>query len=582
METRANYVLIGAFALAGFLGILGFFLWFANVQLDRQFAYYDIDFRSVAGLSDASDVRFSGLPVGQVVDVRLSPNNDGSVRVRIEVDAETPVREDSIATIEAQGVTGVSYVGISPGSPDAPLIARSSVDTNDDVPMIEAGQSVLQSLSQDAPEILAETLEVVRELRQLIGGENQRRVESILENVERSSVSFAQALDDFSAISGTVSNFAREIDRFNTTLDELTGDASGVLAAAETTLSSLDELSSDARRVLAVGAETLEQAKTTITTTDRYLTEALGPATSRLSLSVTEIETRFAELSESVSGLVETYEETGQAATARLTEARETLTAANAMIATVDTTLQSVDSVAQRLDGLIADGAEPLISELRVATSEATEVIAMIGDTAETDLPVILSEIRAAAESASATIMRVGDDLSSASGRVDDLTLSADETLNAARVTFANANETLSAINAALVTGDRALTAAETAFQGADRVLNEDIGQIIESLRSTLAELETTVGQVATEIPGVTEDLRAASRSAETAFAQIARAVDQSAPAIRDFAASALPQYGRLAAETRALIDNLDTLVEQIRRDPSRFFLDPRAPEFRR
>lgn len=117
METRANYVLIGAFALAGFLAMLAAFLWFANIRLDRQFAYYDIDFPSVSGLSDASDVRFSGLPVGQVVDVRLSPERDGTVRVRIEIGADTPVRSDSVATIEAQGVTGVSYVGLSAGTP---------------------------------------------------------------------------------------------------------------------------------------------------------------------------------------------------------------------------------------------------------------------------------------------------------------------------------------------------------------------------------------------------------------------------------------------------------------------------------
>jgi phospholipid/cholesterol/gamma-HCH transport system substrate-binding protein len=579
METRANYILIGAFALAGFLGILAFFLWFANIQIDRQFSYYDIDFPTVSGLSDASDVRFSGLPVGQVVDVRLSPRDDGRVRVRVEVDAETPVRADSVATIEAQGVTGVSYVGISAGDPQSELLVSASPD---EVPMIEAGQSVLQSLSQDAPEILAETLEVVRDLRQLIGGENQQRVQNILENVEQSSASFAQALEDFSAVSGTVSNFAREIDRFNTTLDELTKDASGVLEAVETTLASINELSLDARRVLAQGGETLGQAKTTIETADRYIKEELAPATAQLNRSVADIETRFATLSESATGLMSTYSETGATATRRLTEAKETLAATNALIVRIDETLTSVDGAAQRLSGLIDEGAEPLIAELRVATTEATSVIQLIGETAATDLPVILSEIRTATETASGVVKTVGADLSSASGRLDDLALNAGETLESARVTFANANETLSAINAALDTGERALKAAEAAFQGADRVINEEVAEIAERLRTTLAQLEATVGKVADEIPGVTEDLRAASRSAESAFAQIEGAVDQSAPAFRDFAATALPQYGRLAAETRTLIRNLDTLVEQIRRDPSRFFLDPRAPEFRR
>jgi phospholipid/cholesterol/gamma-HCH transport system substrate-binding protein len=327
---------------------------------------------------------------------------------------------------------------------------------------------------------------------------------------------------------------------------------------------------------------TLEQAQTVIATTDQYITETLGPATEQVGRSVAGIETRFVNLSQDATDLFDTFGATGEAATARLTEAEETLAAANALIARVGTTLQSVDTAANSFDSLLSEDAEPLISELRVATTEATKVIASIGAAAETDLAVTLSEIRGAAETASATIARVGEDLSSASGRVDGLTQSADATLEAARVTFANANDTLSAINGALVTGDRALTAAASAFENADRVLDEDVDQMVQSLRSTLAELESTVGVVATEIPGVTEDLRAASRSAEAAFLQIAAAVDQSAPAFREFATTALPQYGRLASETTALIDNLDTLVEQIRRDPSRFFLDPRAPEFRR
>lgn len=579
METRANFILIGAFALAGLLGIVGFFLWFARIELDRQFAYYDIDFRSVSGLSEASDVRFAGLPVGQVVYVRLSPENDGTVRVRVEVDAETPVRTDSIATIEAQGVTGVSFVGISAGTPDAPMLSDAAGDT---VPKITAGQSVLQSLSQEAPEILSETLAVVRELRALIGGENQERVQNILANVEQSSASFSQALEDFSAVSATVSDFAREIGRFNTTLDILTNDVSGALQAAETTLTSVGNLSEDARGILSQGAETLKQAEAVIAAADRYVNEELAPVTSQLGASAAEIEARIATLSDNANLLISTYAETGEAATARLTEARATLAATDALFVRIEETLANVDIAAQRFDGMLVESAEPLIAELRVATSDATSVIRLIGEQAETDLPAILEDVREAADTTARVVETVGADMSSASGRIDELTLSAATTLTDAQDTFARANETLSAINAALETGDRALVAAEKAFVGADRVINEDVPDITAQLRVTLDELQRTVGAVAEDIPLVTEDLRAASRSAEAAFAEFREAVDTSAPEIREFAATALPQYSRLAVETRALIDNLDALVEQISRDPSRFFLNPRAPEYRR
>ena len=71
METRANYLLIGAFTLVGIIGAFAFLLWLAKVEVDRQYAYYFVKFDNVAGLGDAGDVRYNGLPVGQVVGLEL-------------------------------------------------------------------------------------------------------------------------------------------------------------------------------------------------------------------------------------------------------------------------------------------------------------------------------------------------------------------------------------------------------------------------------------------------------------------------------------------------------------------------------
>jgi phospholipid/cholesterol/gamma-HCH transport system substrate-binding protein len=94
METKANYVLIGLFTLGGLLGALGLLLWFAKVEVDRQYAYFDILFEDVSGLGSASDVRYNGLPVGQVVDLGLDDADSSQVRVRIEVSADTPVNTE--------------------------------------------------------------------------------------------------------------------------------------------------------------------------------------------------------------------------------------------------------------------------------------------------------------------------------------------------------------------------------------------------------------------------------------------------------------------------------------------------------
>lgn len=579
METRANYILIGAFTIAGFIGVLAFFLWFARVELDRQFAYYDIRFSSVSGLGNASDVRFSGLPVGQVVDVRLSPDQDGSILVRVEVVAETPVRTDSIATIEAQGVTGVSFVSIGAGSPDASLLTSTE---SVPIPEIEAGRSTLQTLSEDAPQLLSETLQVVQEIGQLLGDENRVRLENILLNVESASANFAQTLNDFSSVAATVTSFTEEISRFNATLEMATDELTGVLETADTTIASIGALSDEAMTMVLKGSGALDSVQNTIVETERYISENLTRTTEALRQLVADLRAQFTVLGDDAETLMSTLGTTGSTATARLEETRETLTQVNALIARLDETATILGGTATRLDSLIETEGRPLLSETRALVTEAKQAIQSINDVADTDLPAIFTDIRSATQKASQTINDVGTNLTSASGHIAGIAEDARVTLGAATRAFGNANDTLASINTALETGDRALSAAERAFLGADRVINEEISGVIAGLETSLNTLNSAVAAVTDDLPLISADLRSASQSASDAFAELRSIASSSAPSVREFASTALPLYTRLAQETRTLIANLDRLTQQIERDPTRFFLDRQTPEFRR
>jgi len=579
VETKANYTLIGLFAVFGLVGILGFFLWLARVELDRQFTYFDVRFSSVAGLSDASDVRFGGLPVGQVVDVRLSPDRDGTITVRVEVSADTPVRTDSEATIEAQGVTGVSYVGISQGTPDAPLLLPSGPG---DIPEIEAGRSALQSLTEDAPALLAETLRVVEEIGALFSDENSGRLERILVNAEEASNDFASAVQGFSGIAETVDEFAQQINRFNTTLDTLTEDLSLVLSTANETLGGIGQLAYDARVVVEGGTETLETADAMLTEAQRYITEDLSTATAEAQSTLTAIRTDLAEIRDGAAELLETLQDTGTTATTRLEEAEETLSRANTLLATLDTTAAAVDTAATRFDGLLEDQATPLLIETRLAVSTATKLIETVRDTAVTDLPGILEDIRAGVESARGVIETVGGDLTAASESIPGLVATAETTMVQVTQTFANANETLGAMNAALDTGQRTLEAAESTFTGADALINDDLSGLIAELEGTVQGLNDAIGTVAADLPQISAEVRAASAAASDAFGQLRGLVDGAAPGLQEFTATGLPLFSRLAQETRTLINNLDQLTRQIERSPTQFLLDRDLPEFRR
>ncbi len=572
METRANYVLIGAFTILGFIGLIAFSLWFARVELDKQFAYYDVKFTSVSGLARASDVRFAGLPVGQVTQVRLSPDNDGTILVRLEVAQNTPVRAGSVATIESQGVTGVSYVGISAGEVREPLLR----DVSDQViPQIEAGRSMLQSLSEDAPELVTEVLNIVRDLRGLISDENVDRVDNILVNVETASEGFAQALDDFTVVSGAISAFAIEISNFNVMLEGVTSKAETLFETADEMLISIKELAEESQTTVVTGTKTLEQTTETLAKAETFIEKDLTATTQQLVDGIAETRAEIAQLGEEARAMVAEFKKTGEIASARLMEAEATIKATDAVIVQLNETLISMDEASISFDDLVTiDGAE-LVAEARAA-------LAPISRAAQEDLPAMVADIRTATATANRVIADVGNSLTTASSKADGLMDDASASLAAVTESFTRANTTLDAINSALAVGERTLVAAEKTFDGADRVINEDVSAIVTDLRRTIDGLDVAIAGVSDAIPGVTADLQAASNAARETFERVSAVVAASDPPIRDFTTTALPQFTRLARETRDLISNLEQLTKQIQRDPARFFLGGDTPVYKR
>jgi len=579
METRGKFILIGLFTLLGMVGLVALLLWFARVELDQKFDYYDVRFTSVSGLSDASDVRFSGLPVGRVVDVRLAPERDGRILVRVEVDAATPVRRDSIATIEAQGVTGVSFVQISSGTPETPLLRPTD---DQDVPVITAGRSVLQSLSEEAPRLLSETLDVLQEVSNLLGGDNQDLVREILQNTASASETLNTTLGDMSEAAAAAAEFGEQAARFNAVLETVADDLEQLLQSADRTVTAVGDLADDVDAALEVGTETLTSAQSAITAAETYIAEDLTQTTADLRGTLADLRAEITTLSADARDMMGVFATTGETATARLEEAEAILQSADTAIAQVTTTMISVDESALAFDRLMEEDGAPLLVEARATLATATEAIDAINAAAQTDLPAIVADIRAATETASTLMTDLAGDLTSASGRVDDLTVAAEGAFAQVAETFDNANVTLDAVNTALEVGTRTLTAAEGAFAGADRLLNEDIDGLISGLEASLASLDATIATVAEDVPEITGSLRAASEAAEASFGSLQSVIDRAGGPVAEFAASGLPTYTRLAQETRELIRNLDRLTQQIQRDPARFFLDQRTPEFRR
>ena len=117
METRAPFVIVGAFVLAAIAAIFGFVYWLHNTGGLGPRATYQIQFEgSVPGLLVGAAVLFNGIRVGEVTGLALAPDNPRRVNATISVAATTPVRSDTKVGLEFQGLTGVPVVALEGGS----------------------------------------------------------------------------------------------------------------------------------------------------------------------------------------------------------------------------------------------------------------------------------------------------------------------------------------------------------------------------------------------------------------------------------------------------------------------------------
>ena len=154
METRAHHLLIGSFMLAFLVLIVAFALWLAKTEVDREVARYNIYFSgSVAGLGVGGDVRFNGIKVGSVSQILIYRVDTSRVRVIAEVAGDTPIKEDSEATLQLQGITGVSFVQISPGSREAAILPVVSGRDMSKYPTIRSRTSAIEALFEAAPDL---------------------------------------------------------------------------------------------------------------------------------------------------------------------------------------------------------------------------------------------------------------------------------------------------------------------------------------------------------------------------------------------------------------------------------------------
>ena len=196
METRANHVLVGAVVLALLALLAGFILFLANLSGTTQ-QPYDIFFQdSVGGLARGSQVTFSGVPVGQVKEIKLDPANPAFVRVRIEVDEDVPVLQGTTASIANISFTAPPAIQLDGAVKGAPPITRIGPAG---APVIPTAPGAIGQLLSSAPQLLERLTSLTERLTEALSDRNQASIAGILDNTEQLTRAFAARSPEISA-----------------------------------------------------------------------------------------------------------------------------------------------------------------------------------------------------------------------------------------------------------------------------------------------------------------------------------------------------------------------------------------------
>ncbi|HEY5290513.1 MAG TPA: MlaD family protein [Caulobacteraceae bacterium] len=182
MERNANYALVGLISAIVFAGLVVFVVWLAGSGFNRDLDTYNIIFKGpVRGLSQGAEVHFNGIKVGDVNRIYLDPRDATLVIAEARVTSDVPIRSDSIATLEPQGITGVNYVQISAGTPAKPLL--KTVTPQGEIPVIHTKEDALSNLLAGGGYIVQRAVETLDRVNRVLSDQNIQSLSSTMTNM---------------------------------------------------------------------------------------------------------------------------------------------------------------------------------------------------------------------------------------------------------------------------------------------------------------------------------------------------------------------------------------------------------------
>jgi len=253
MENRVSYILIGLFVFILGLSTVGFILWLGKYAQSEVYSYYKVvTTQSVSGLNPKAPVKLRGVSVGEVKDIYINSDNSEEVIVLIKVKEKTPIKEDTHALINLQGITGLSYIELDGGTHQSALLktgkdekSYGTIQTHDSI--IERVDKTLTVIGDKTERMLDKTDDVMSE-------KNLENFEKILSNLVTVTESMNKTLKMIHSKENQIDQVLDKGKEFEIAViksaDEVRKMAKGIGITSHETLVSMQEAAETTSRVM--------------------------------------------------------------------------------------------------------------------------------------------------------------------------------------------------------------------------------------------------------------------------------------------------------------------------------------------
>ncbi len=216
MVSKVQKVRLGVFLIISLSLMILLIVLIAGEKLLKQKDTYTIAYNNVSvnGLQIGAMVKYRGYQVGSVTDMRIDPKDVGTILVIVEVEAGTPIKDDMVANLLPQGITGLKLIELVGGNNDSPTLKPGTE--------IKAGTSLMGDITGGIASVTEKLELVLQHVSDLTGEENQAKITSILNNLDLLVSENRQQVNQIlSNVSYTTSNLNELVVSMNDAMNRL-------------------------------------------------------------------------------------------------------------------------------------------------------------------------------------------------------------------------------------------------------------------------------------------------------------------------------------------------------------------------